>query len=167
MHTHNRIDSLSLFLCLHCSPSQQCSLGGWDEWETERQRQRDSRHKGDLLPHQAVHSMLPVRESVILAPAARCSLALIPPLSAREVWSDRPPDTRAAAPLAPLQMQCRPGAGCPCRRLQRRRMEGVWSKVACTGRPVGDSTTTKTDKEHFSLSRGLLQIRTVSVHTEI
>ncbi len=159
MHTHNRADSLPHSFSLLCSLSQQCSLRSWDKWEREELRQRDPRHRGDLLPHQAVHSMPAVRESVILAPAAWCWLALLPLLSGRQVWSDRPPDSRPPGPLTPcsrnadhvLSVPARDFKGAECRQYQKR-----W------GAQVGNITgpqQVKTDKRHFILPRGIFQIQ--------
>lgn len=101
MHIHNHIDSLSQSFSSLCSLSQQCSLRSRDKPEKEKQRQRDPRHEGDLLPRQAVHSSPTVRESLILAPAARYSLASLtsPSLSSlpgrSRVTSPQTPDLQA------------------------------------------------------------------------
>lgn len=100
MHTHNCIDSLSnAFLSSALSASSAHYAAKMSE--RKKSKDRDCRHGGDLLPYQAVHSTPAVRESVILAAAVWCLLALLPVHSVSEGWSDRPPDSRPAAPLAP------------------------------------------------------------------
>lgn len=82
MHAHN---------CIDCLSRQQCSLPSTE---------KTPRHRGNLLPQQAVHSTPTVIESVILEAAAWHSFTLLPLHTARKV-RDRPPDCRPPCPLAP------------------------------------------------------------------
>lgn len=66
-HAHTQSHWLSFTLSL--SSALSASSAHYAAETSERKR-RDSRHKGDLLPNQPVHSTPTVRESVILAPAS-------------------------------------------------------------------------------------------------
>lgn len=104
MHTHNRprLPRSPLLPPLLAQPAMlitQLRRARESEAETERPPdagEMDS-HARLFTPRQAV------RESLILAAAAWCWLAT----PAREVWSERPPDSRPPAALPPP-------APCPC-----------------------------------------------------
>lgn len=132
-HAHTAL-TLSCFLCPLRSHYAAKTT------ERKKRKDRETADTGEIHSHVRLFTPRQQSESVILAAAVGCSLTLLF-VHCQVGLEWQAPRLQTCSPPSPLLMQCRSGAECCCKRLQRSRMEAVTRKAERTSSSIRTGRT--------------------------